>query len=107
MSDYFTQLGVILCDHDIPLENTYNEDEKGIQLGGGRKGSGMKFLFDVEDESHYMLKSDSLELVTVIECISADGEKGPGPSFVVNKNKDPGEWWSVPGVSGCVIPWIL
>ncbi|KAF8601777.1 hypothetical protein BDV93DRAFT_509825 [Ceratobasidium sp. AG-I] len=30
--------------HDIPLENQYNMDEKGIQTGGGRRGTGEKFI---------------------------------------------------------------
>jgi len=101
VTDYFAQLGAVLREYNIPPENTYNEDEKGIQLGGGRKGSGMKYLFDAGEEIHYKLKSDSLELVTVIECVSADGAKGPGPSFVVSQAKDPGEWYEIDGVSGC------
>ncbi|KAJ4486602.1 hypothetical protein C8J55DRAFT_424560 [Lentinula edodes] len=28
-----------LKDNNIPWENVYNMDEKGVQLGGGRKNS--------------------------------------------------------------------
>lgn len=107
VTDYFGGLGGIIEEHDIPPENRHNEDEKGIQLGGGRKGSGTKFLFDAEEETHYNLKSDNLELVTVIECISADGAAGPGPCFIVPQTKDPGEWYNIEGVSGCVRYLIL
>ncbi|KAF9513845.1 hypothetical protein BS47DRAFT_1261230, partial [Hydnum rufescens UP504] len=43
--DYFYKLKAILDDHDIPLENVYNMDEKGCQLGGGHKGRHRKYLF--------------------------------------------------------------
>ncbi|KIJ36561.1 hypothetical protein M422DRAFT_179275 [Sphaerobolus stellatus SS14] len=48
-------------------------DEKGIQLGGGHKNSNTLYFFDKEDKSHYILKSDSLVLVTIIECACTDG----------------------------------
>ena len=34
---HFKFLKPLIIDQGIPLENIYNEDEKGIQLGGGRK----------------------------------------------------------------------
>jgi hypothetical protein len=38
---YFEQLQKVLDEHEIPWENLYNMDEIGIQLGGGRKGTGV------------------------------------------------------------------
>lgn len=99
VTDFYSQLDTILDMFGIPKENLYNEDEKGIQLGGGRKGSGTKYLYDAEELLHYKLKSDNLELVTVLECIAADGAKGPGPSFVVRQGKDAGNWFEIEGIS--------
>lgn len=50
----------------------YNMDEKGIQLGGGRKLDGMWYLF-LKDQWNCMKRpGTSLELVTTIECVAAD-----------------------------------
>jgi hypothetical protein len=69
---------------EIPPEQIWNMDEKGIQLGGGRKNAGRKFTFPgfSKRRNRYKLASDNLELVTVLECVSAAGESIP-PSFVV------------------------
>ena len=37
VTHHFKLLNSIIIRQKIPLENIYNEDEKGIQLGGGRK----------------------------------------------------------------------
>jgi len=78
--DYFNKLEDIIQTHQIPQENIYNFDEKGIQLGGGRKNSNTLYFFDKEDRNHYILKSDSLVLVTIIEAACADGTPVP-PAF--------------------------
>ena len=58
----------------IPPEHHWNEDEKGGQHGGGRKGDGQKFIFSKQDTDYYRQHSDNLELVTIIECANAAGE---------------------------------
>src|SRR6266481_1865426 len=35
----------LIIEKQIPLENIYNEDEKGIQLGGGRKNLPLQYIF--------------------------------------------------------------
>jgi hypothetical protein len=60
-------------DKHIPPSNIWNMDEKGIQLGGGRKGDGTQYLFARDQKHKVRLKSDNLELVTLIECVSAEG----------------------------------
>lgn len=45
------------ADNEIPWENVYNMDEKGIQLGGGRKGTGCKYFYAREDRAQYNLRS--------------------------------------------------
>ncbi|RXW20379.1 hypothetical protein EST38_g5483 [Candolleomyces aberdarensis] len=82
---YFGILGAVDKEYGglIP-EQTWNMDEKGIQMGGGRHNNPTKFFYDRETSSdnRYRISSDNLELVTVIECISAAGESMP-VSFVV------------------------
>ena len=70
---HFQLLGDFLDTHNIPWENVYNMDEKGIQLGGGRKLDNTRYLYSREQRNHVKLQSPDLELVTTIECIGADG----------------------------------
>jgi hypothetical protein len=70
---HFQLLGDFLNAHDIPWENIYNMDEKGIQLGGGRKLDNTKYLYSREQHNRVKLQSPDLELVMTIECVGADG----------------------------------
>ena len=72
----------------IPPENHWNIDKKGIQMGGGRKNNGRKFFFMRNRKQCYRIKSDNLELVTVIEAVSAAGASIP-PSFVLSDGPIP------------------
>ncbi|KAJ7131322.1 hypothetical protein C8R44DRAFT_665097, partial [Mycena epipterygia] len=56
-------------------------DEKGIQLGGGRKNRGVKYILSRHARARYRPADSNLELVTVIECICADGS-AMKPGFV-------------------------
>jgi hypothetical protein len=53
-------------ENNIPWRNVYNMDEKGIQMGGGRKGTRTKYFFAADDKMKYKLQSDELQLMTVI-----------------------------------------
>ncbi|KIJ49824.1 hypothetical protein M422DRAFT_131433, partial [Sphaerobolus stellatus SS14] len=77
ISKFFDLYEKVICDYEIPPENIYNTDEKGIQLGGGKKASRTEHFFTKGDQHRYVLKSDSLLLVTVIETVSATGDLGP------------------------------
>jgi len=57
----------------IPPEHHWNEDEKGIQMGGGQNGLGLKFIFAAEARERYRQHSDNLELVTILDCANAAG----------------------------------
>ncbi|KAJ7623778.1 hypothetical protein FB45DRAFT_1006077 [Roridomyces roridus] len=57
----------------VPLRNIYNMDEIGIQRGGGRKNSNELFFYSSSDNTRYKIKSDNLELITILECVCADG----------------------------------
>ncbi|EGO02982.1 hypothetical protein SERLA73DRAFT_70454 [Serpula lacrymans var. lacrymans S7.3] len=73
VQDFFKQFEAVIKEHNIPWENIYNMDEKGIQLGGGRNSNGHCFFFSRFDRQNYTIHGGSLELVTVIECVSAVG----------------------------------
>ena len=63
-------------------------DKKGIQMGGGQKNTGKKFLYLKGQKQKYQLKSNNLELVTIIECISAAGAV-VHPSFCLQNGSVP------------------
>ncbi|EGN99148.1 hypothetical protein SERLA73DRAFT_152834 [Serpula lacrymans var. lacrymans S7.3] len=73
VQDFFKQFEAVIKEHNIPWENIYNMDEKGIQLGGGQNSNGRRFFFSHFDHQNYTIHGGSLELVTVIECVSAVG----------------------------------
>ena len=72
----------------IPPEHQWNMDEKGIQLGGGHKNNGQKFIFARHHKNCYHIWSDNLELVTIIECISTSGAIMP-PAFILKDGSKP------------------
>lgn len=72
----------------IPPEHHWNEDEKGAQMGGGRNGLGMKFIYAAEAKERYRQHSDNLELVTILECANAAGNIMP-PYFVLKEGLSP------------------
>ncbi|KIJ52933.1 hypothetical protein M422DRAFT_94762, partial [Sphaerobolus stellatus SS14] len=96
---YFDELEETMLKYKIPIENVYNFDEKGVQLGGGRKNCSCQYIFAKGDMNHYVMKSDNLQLVTILEAASADGVMVP-PGIVLPKGEMP-HWGDVEGV-GCV-----
>lgn len=72
----------------IPPEHDWNADEKGIQLGGGRKRDGAVYYFMRSQKNRYRLASDNLELVTIVECISAAGRAMP-PGIILKEGPEP------------------
>ncbi|KAF8585444.1 hypothetical protein K439DRAFT_1343466 [Ramaria rubella] len=70
---YFKQLSKVIDEYQIPAANIYNWDEKGIQLGGGHKGLQAHYIFTVEDLERYVAWSDSLELMSLLKAVCADG----------------------------------
>jgi hypothetical protein len=92
---HFKLLNKVLKDKDIPWENVYNMDEKGIQLGGGQKNTQERYFFSREDKMMYRQKSDSLELVTVIDCVCADSTAEIPPCFVFKGVGKFPEWMEV------------
>jgi hypothetical protein len=60
----------LIEEHAIPPENIYNMDEKGIQLGLGKR---VLAFFDHDQKDVYNVEDGDRELVTVIETVCADG----------------------------------
>ena len=52
---HFEMLKSLIIRQRIPPENIYNEDEKGIQLGGGRKNLSLQYIFSKEDHDKYVV----------------------------------------------------
>ena len=70
VADFYEMLGDITKEYNIPEENIYNMDEKGVQLGvGGR----VLALVDRDQKSVKHVEDGNRELVTIIECVAADG----------------------------------
>ena len=89
VKDYFEKWEALNTEYGgIPPEHIWNMDEKGIQMGGGRKNSGKMYFYLRVHRNRYWISSDNLELVMVIECVSAAGESVP-TSFVLSDGPKP------------------
>ncbi|KIJ50752.1 hypothetical protein M422DRAFT_159282 [Sphaerobolus stellatus SS14] len=95
---HFTLLTDVIKQYRIPPENIYNMDKKGIQIGSGKKASMIKRIFIKGDKSRYVLKGDSMLLVTIIEAVCADGTACP-PCIIMPVGET-GEWISVSSLGG-------
>jgi hypothetical protein len=80
IATHFDELKAAL-DMGIKTRNVYNMDEQGVQFGGSRKRLGKKYFFARHDRARYRLRSDNLELVTIIDAVCADGSRLE-PGFV-------------------------
>jgi hypothetical protein len=52
-----------------------------VQFGGSRNKQRTKFYFGSSDPSRYRIRSENLELVTILDTVCADGTKLE-PGFV-------------------------
>jgi hypothetical protein len=94
VTDYFTQLKSIIEEHGIPVENIYNIDEKGCQWSGGRKCRDEKYFVPRIQRLCYKIQSGNLELVTIIEAVSANGH-ALKPGFVFAGKEVCLDWYRV------------
>ncbi|KAJ8584219.1 hypothetical protein M405DRAFT_747439 [Rhizopogon salebrosus TDB-379] len=98
VNKHFEKLQGVFDKDDIPLCNVLNVDEIGVQLGGGRKGTGEQCLFAHMDKSRYKIKSDDLELVTILESVCADGTAPVKPCFVFAGTNHCDTWYEEDGI---------
>lgn len=96
VTEHFKLLSETMARMDIPWENVYNMDEKGLQLGGGRKGRREKYFFSRAQRMPVKLQAGNLQLVTIIECVCADGSSAP-PGFVFSGASFSPEWFDAHG----------
>jgi hypothetical protein len=94
VNEAFTELGEVLDEKEIPWANVYNMDEKGVQRGGGRRVQALKYFVPRNRRPKYRLRSGNLELVTIIECVCADGSSLT-PGFVFPGKEFQPEWFEV------------
>ena len=95
---HFQILGELLKQFDVPLENMYNMDEKGIQLGGGWKLDGTWYLYVKDQGICLKTQNSNLELVTTIKCVAANGSNIK-PGFVFSgKNTLHKEYFEEDGI---------
>jgi len=93
--DHFEQLAKALYP-GIKPSNLYNMDEKGCQRGGGRRIRNQKFIICNGKLVQYRVQSANLELITIIECVSADGAHiKPGFIFPQKKSSLEENWINV------------
>ncbi|KAF9078005.1 hypothetical protein BDP27DRAFT_1143387, partial [Rhodocollybia butyracea] len=95
VNHHFKLLSELLKEKDIPWENVHNMDEKGIQVGGGQKGSQEKYFFSRTDRMLYRQRGEDLQLVTIIDCVCADGTAEIKPAFVFAGATKHAEWMEV------------
>jgi len=90
VAGFFDLLKTVFDAHpELPPQHIWNMDEKGLQLGGGRKRSKKYYHLRSTKQSHfYRVRSDNLELVTIIKCISPSGLTVP-PSFILSAGPIP------------------
>jgi hypothetical protein len=88
VNEFYDLLEQVVADYNIPSENIWNMDEKGIQLGVGKK---VKAFVDRDQKTLYSVEDGNRELVTVIEAVCADGEALP-PSVIFQGVKRDVEW---------------
>lgn len=70
VATFFDLLAELIQKYSIKPNNIYNMDEKGIQMGIGAQS---RVLVDQNQKSIYMKVDGNQELVTLLECVCADG----------------------------------
>ena len=92
VENHFELLRKFMEERGIEWRDVWNMDEKGIQLGGGRKNNGRKYLFSRHQRNRIRLKDENLELVTIIECVRATGGC-IRPGFIFSGKKHCPDWY--------------
>ena len=93
VNQHFEHLQNVINGDGIPLCNLHNFDEIGCQIGGGCKDTGELNLFTTWDQSRYKIKSDNLELVTILETVCAHRTSMIKPCFVFSGVQHMEDWY--------------
>jgi hypothetical protein len=84
----------LIQEYGITPENIYNMDEKGVQLGDVDR---VRVLVDRDQKTVHNIGDANREMVTIIECISADG-KSLKPCVIFKGHQQMG-YWHIPGAN--------
>ena len=95
VNELFELIDTVMKKHSIPWRLVLNTDEKGLQTGS-RKTDQKKCLVPLEMPNTVKLQSDDLRLVTVIECVTAEGVAFD-PAFIFPGEGYCDKWFDVPG----------
>lgn len=95
VNDFFNIVDRVLKRWKIPWRLVLNMDEKGLQIGS-RKVDRKKCIIPIKMPNTTKLQSDDLQLVTIIECVSAEGV-ALDPAFVFPGESHFDEWYNVEG----------
>ncbi|KAF5345707.1 hypothetical protein D9758_013045 [Tetrapyrgos nigripes] len=71
VNNHFDLLESTIKEFNIDPEHMWNMDEKGIQLGIGRR---IAALVDREQKSVYSVQSGNRDLITIVEAVNAKGK---------------------------------
>jgi len=85
---FYDILEAVVEEFGIKPENTWNMDEKGVQLGIGVK---VAAIIDWDQSTVYSIKDGNRELVTIIEAVCAD-RKALIPSVIFQGVRCNLEW---------------
>jgi hypothetical protein len=70
VKEFYDILSELRSEFNLKPQNEYNMDEKGVQLGiGGRYTA----IIDRDQATVYSIEQGTRDLITVIECVCADG----------------------------------
>ncbi|KAF8240103.1 hypothetical protein L208DRAFT_1128033, partial [Tricholoma matsutake] len=85
---YFDILEEVVHEYHIKLENRWNMDEKGVQLGIRVK---VAAVINLDHATVYSVEDGNHELVTIIEAVCADG-RALSPSVIFQGTRCNIEW---------------
>lgn len=85
---FYDVLEKVVEEFNIRPENSWNMDEKGVQLGIGAK---VAAIVDRDQATVYSVEDGNRELVTIIEAVSATG-KALIPSIIFQGVRRNPEW---------------
>ena len=99
VTELYNTFEELKAQYNIKAKNTHNMDEKGCQLGvGGR----IKALIDINQKDAQKIEDGNRELITIIECVCADGTM-IRPNVVFQGKRHNMEWGRV---NPCDARWV-
>lgn len=86
VAGFYDLLEEVVTQYQVPPENIYNMDEKGIQMGIGDKTA---VLVDRNQKTVSLIEHGARDLVTIIETVCADGSALHPAVIFKGRRRDP------------------